>query len=217
MSTKSTRSSGTQHTKRGVNQGVVLVDPITGLPVDVHLDNAGTNRLCVDANITVDEVTVDTRELDATTDNVGIRDETSGNQLNINNDGSIDANVEVDAADGDNIAIHDSSGNELIVNPDGSINVTASPLTSPMIVNQVAVLSDTEYSYTFPTDTKKISLRARGQAKLKLAFVSGSSGTNFITIFPGSKYEEIGLKLTSITAYFQSNKAGETVEILSWT
>lgn len=215
MSTKSTRSSGTQHTKRGVNQGVVLVDPITGLPVDVHLDGAGTNRLCVDANITASDITVNNRDLDYTTDNVAIKGAT-GNQLVINTNGSIDANVEVDAADGDNIAISDGV-NDLVINPDGSINVNASPLTTPLIVNQVATLANTEYSYSFPTGTKKFSLRARGKAKLQLAFVSGNSGTNYITVFSGSKYEEIGLKLTAITAYFQSNKAGETVEILSWT
>lgn len=123
MSTNSTRSSGTQHTKRGVNQGVVLVDPITGLPVDVHKDTAGTNRLCVDANITANNVTVSTRDLDYTTDNVAIKGAT-GNELVVNADGSINVDVVINAST-DNIAIADAtSGNKLKVNVDGSINVT---------------------------------------------------------------------------------------------
>lgn len=55
------------------------------------------------------------------TDSIKIGDG-SGVYLDINPDGSINANVEVDAADGDNIAISDGT-NTLAVNPNGSINV----------------------------------------------------------------------------------------------
>lgn len=123
MSTKSNRSSGTQLNSRGVTQGNTLVGPRSGLPIDEIVDTNGVRRLAVDAALTLDTVTVDTRELKANTDQVGIGDPQSGYTLEILADGSINANVQVDAQDGDNIAIHDSAGNELNINPDGSINV----------------------------------------------------------------------------------------------
>jgi len=117
MGTK--RSSGTVHTPKGVNQGNTLIDPNTGQPVDVILDNQGKKRLAVDANISIDNVTVDV-DLDYTTDSVQIGDPNSGSTLKINPDGSIDANTQIDAAS-DNIAISDGT-NTLAINPDGSIN-----------------------------------------------------------------------------------------------
>lgn len=122
MATKGNRSSGTQVTKRGINQGNVLVGPNTGLPIDEVEDSNGVRRLAVDANFTAQNVDAHV-ELDFEEDSVAIGDPDSGNVLGIENDGSINANVAVDAADGDNIAIHDNDGDELAINPDGSINV----------------------------------------------------------------------------------------------
>jgi hypothetical protein len=104
VATKSIRSSGTQFNARGVTQGNTLVDPITGLPVDVIEDSEGVKRLAVDSNVTavIDNVSVD---LDPDTDGVYIGDQNTGTSMTVNPDGSIDSNVEVDAADGDNIAI----------------------------------------------------------------------------------------------------------------
>lgn len=104
MGTKSTRSSGTQHNMRGVAQGNTLVDPVTGLPIDVLVDNEGVRRLAVDTEITVDGITVTTEPLTPLVDGVHIGDE-EGDLLEINPDGSINVNTAVDASDGDNIAI----------------------------------------------------------------------------------------------------------------
>jgi hypothetical protein len=219
MSTKSNRSSGTQHNQRGVTQGTTLVGKKSGLPIDEVVDQNGVRRLAVDSTVNVTlptNIDVNLDGLGPTGDNVYLIDNVTGNKLKINTDGSIDSNVEIDAADGDNIAISDGV-NDLLINPDGSINANINPSTTPIITNQIATLANTEYSYTFPMNTKKFSLRTRGNAKIQLAFVSLQSGTNFITISPGNSYEEKDLKLVSVTAYFQLNKAGETVEILSWT
>lgn len=122
MGTKGTRSAGAQYNPKGVTQGNTLVDPNTGLPVDVITDNDGTRRLAVDAAVTLDSATVNV-DLDYTDDSVQIGDPNTSSTLKINPDGSIDSNVFVDSADGDNIAIKDSAGDELNINPDGSINV----------------------------------------------------------------------------------------------
>ena len=220
MSTKSNRSSGTQHNQRGVVQGNTLVDPKTGFPVTVILDGDGKYRLCVDAQVTatVGDIDVNLNGLGLTGDNVYLVDNATGYKFKINSDGSIDSNVEIDAADGDNIAIADFvTGIKLKINSDGSINAKVDALTTPSIVNQPAILATTEYSYTFPANTKRFSLRTRGNAKIQLAFVPGQSGINFSTVFPGNKYEETNLNLTALTIYFQSSKAGEIVEIVTWT
>lgn len=105
MGTKGTRSSGSQFNPKGVVQGTTLVDPKTGLPVDVVTDTGGVRRLAVDATLEAGDIQVDTRPLDASTDNVAIKDPVSNTTLKINPDGSIDSNMEVDAAGGDSIAI----------------------------------------------------------------------------------------------------------------
>lgn len=79
-------------------------------------------RLRVDATLT------------ASIGDVSIVDANTGDPMTVNPDGSINTNVtgslqiEVSAADGDNIAISDGT-NTLVVNPDGSINVDTANLT----------------------------------------------------------------------------------------
>lgn len=125
MSTKSTRSSGTQHNQRGVTQGNTLVDPKSGLPITVITDNTGAKRLAVDAQVTATVGSVDVNLVGTGTDgdNIFVVDNATGNKLKVNSNGSLDVNAEIDAAGGDNIAIHDSNGHELKINSDGSINV----------------------------------------------------------------------------------------------
>lgn len=216
MATKSTRSAGSQFTARGVTQGNTLVGPQSGLPIDEVVDLAGTRRLAVDANISAQSIQVSV-DLDPSEDGVFIGDPNTGNVLEIESDGSLNANVEIDAADGDNIAISDGT-NTLLINPDGSINVNTNTdsATTFTIKNMVATLANTEYSYAFPASTKKFKIKARGSAKLQIAFTSGNTATEYITIFPGVLHEEVGLNLVSSTIYFRSTKPNETIEISSW-
>lgn len=216
MGTKSKRSSGTQFNPRGITQGNTLVDPNTGLPIDVIEDSDGVRRLAVDATISLDSATInaDISYLDG--DSTAIGDPNTNATLKINPDGSIDSNVKVDALDGDNIAIKDSDGNELKINPTGSINVGG--YSTPDIQNISIVAANTEYQFTIPATTKKFSIKARNNSKLQICFVSGQSGTNFKTIFPGSYYEETGLDMTTaLTIYFRGNKAADVLEVSSWS
>lgn len=104
MATKSNRSSGSQVNARGVAQGNTLVDPRTGLPVDVVVDAGGVRRLAVDSTISLSGVTVNV-DLDVPDDGVHIGNPSTGDILLINPDGSINANINLDAAGGDNVAI----------------------------------------------------------------------------------------------------------------
>ena len=120
--------------------------------------------------------------------------------------------------DGDPVSIIDSDGDELDVNPDGSINVVANASTTPSITNILMTLANTELSHIFPINTKKISLRVRGNSKLQYSFTAGQSGTQFITIYPGNEENISDVNLTSsLTIYFQPSKAGDTLEIVSWS
>lgn len=58
-------------------------------------------------------------------------------------------------------------------------------------------------------------IRVRGVSSLKLAYVSGQSGSNYITVSPGAVYTAEGLNFTG-TLYFQTTKPSQTVEILEW-
>lgn len=157
MATKSSRSPGSQFTSKGVTQGTTLVGQKSGLPIDEVVDLNGVRRLAVDAAITLDTVTVNIDDLTPDKDQVSIGDKTSGNDLKIELDGSINANVKVDAADGDNIAIHDAGGDELAINPDGSINVnitTSTPGIFKTYFNEITALASgsltTVQTYTVP-------------------------------------------------------------------
>ena len=176
MGTKGTRSSGTQITPKGVNQGNVLVDPRTGQPVDVVTDVDGVRRIAVDANITAQVPAIEV-ELDYENDSVQIGDPVTDSTLKINPNGSIDANVEVDAAGGDNIAISDGT-NTLAINPDGSINVqigtSASQLKSfyTEVTSVASSTPTTIQTYTVPLSTsaflQKITLSGSNIATYEL-------------------------------------------------
>lgn len=107
MSTKSNRSAGTQHTQKGVTQGITLVDPKTGNPVNVILGQDGKYRLAVDANVTanISGVEVSLDGVGPGGDNVYLVDNNTGAKFKINPDGSIDVNVELDSTDGDSVAV----------------------------------------------------------------------------------------------------------------
>lgn len=89
MGTKSDRSSGTQFTPRGINQGTVLVDPKTGNPI-----NTVSGKLDVNASVTA---TIGDVEIHAVTSSVRIEDPTTGAHVRVETDGSINANIHTSA------------------------------------------------------------------------------------------------------------------------
>ena len=119
--------------------------------------------------------------------------------------------------DHDSVRIGDGT-NQLAVNADGSINVNAevSDDTTTVILNVPVALAGTEISQALPANTKGFVLRSRGNSRLQIAFSSGQSGTNYFTVPNGASYEDKNF-YSSQTLYFQSSKAGETVEIIAYT
>lgn len=92
--------------------------------------------------------------------------------------------------------------------------VSSDVATAVTIHNPVAVLANTEYSQALTADTKWILVRARQNSRLQISFVSGQSGSNFITIPVGSSFTLDKMNLASSIIYFQANVAATDVEII---
>lgn len=91
-------------------------------------------------------------------------------------------------------------------------------VTNPTIFNLDLPIVNTEDSYILPAGTKQFLVQVRNSnAKLQLAYISGDSSLNFLTIKPNNWYSMDGLDATaSVTLYIQSNLANTVVEITSW-
>jgi hypothetical protein len=126
----------------------------------------------------------------------------------------IDVNIN---ATEDTIAIADQiTGDTVKVEADGSINVNVGAVTNPAIVNFNIPMPNTEYNYTLPANTKRFLIKCRNNGILKLSYVSGQSGTLYLTIPAGSSYREEGIS-SALTLFFQSSKGSEVLEIVSWS
>lgn len=91
-------------------------------------------------------------------------------------------------------------------------------LAVPTIVNSTITLADTEYSYVIPSGAREFSLRVRNDSILKIAYTSGQSGTNYVTVYPGMTYRRDKLRRSSsLTIYYRSSKSGEVLELEYWT
>ena len=71
-----------------------------------------------------------------------------------------------------------------------------------------------EYSQTFLTEAAGYLVQCRSLNDIQIAFISGDSGTTYLTIAAGSAYNEnVGIIGKNII-YMQSQTAGVVVEIL---
>lgn len=86
---------------------------------------------------------------------------------------------------------------------------------TPTLTNTVTVAT-TETSIALPTDTRQFLIRARGPSDLRIAFSSGDTVTGpYMEVPKDSSFEQKDVK-TSITLYFQTDKA-DIVEVLAWS
>ena len=103
------------------------------------------------------------------------------------------------------------SGGAVIPVVDGS-----SP-TNPAITNISLTLASTEVTIALPTECKRFLIKLRGFSPLQLSYVSGQSGTIYLTMPAGSFYAEDSVNPTGKFLYVQSPVAGEVVELVTWT
>lgn len=104
--------------------------------------------------------------------------------------------------------------------PSGISNISVTNagfrVKNPAITNTTLTFANTEVAIALPANTSRFSIRARGIAKLQLAYTLGQSGTTFHTILPGNIYQEERIDQASLTLYVQSNKASTVVELVTW-
>ena len=130
--------------------------------------------------------------------------------------GSFD--VSIDAAT-DSIALADATtGNKAGVTASNELKVVdasqALPGT-PTIYNQTGVTAGVEFSYTYPTNTKKIYIKARNGV-LKVAYTAlGTYNNAYIFVPKGSSYCVDGVK-TSAVVYVSSDLTNDVVEFQTW-
>jgi len=100
----------------------------------------------------------------------------------------------------------------------GTLDLSGLTVTTPVIVNQSIVSANTEYSYALPANTKRFKIQNRNEGLVKLSYNTGESGTKYWSIFPGQQYDGENISDTaSLTIYYQSPKASQTLEVISWS
>lgn len=107
----------------------------------------------------------------------------------------------------------DESGNSLLQDIKDAIGGTSD--TTATIYNVTIAVAATEQSQALPANCKGFIIKTRGKSKLQIAYAA-TSGSNFITVQPGATYKDTNF-YSSLTLYFQSNKAGDIVEILAFS
>jgi len=81
--------------------------------------------------------------------------------------------------------------------------------------------ADTEYSYTLPANTTKLTFRCRnGLADIRYAWTSGKVATQtdpYQVLDAGANFSIEDVTIASGTIYFASSTAGVVVEGEAWT
>ena len=105
---------------------------------------------------------------------------------------------------------------------EATVNLTASKPNTHTIFNKLVATAATEVSVILPDKTEIITIMVRSNkaCKLQYSFVSGESGTKYITVSPGVRKEISGIGLSGVTPlYFQlslTDSGGTIVEIETW-
>ena len=92
----------------------------------------------------------------------------------------------------------------------------------PVIYNVTLTTANTEVSRALPSGTRKFTIQSRDPTvDVKVAFVSGESGSNFITILGNAAWNEDFIHVPgdfTLTLYMQSTStAAPIVEIVAWS
>lgn len=88
--------------------------------------------------------------------------------------------------------------------------------TTPVIYNLNIINQGTEYSQALPANTKAFLVRSRNKGRLRLAYSTGGTNADYVTIPTGSSFKDTNF-YTSITVYVQSTKPGDVVEIVAYS
>lgn len=94
------------------------------------------------------------------------------------------------------------------------VDASIGNVSTETVANVELTLADTEYSYTLPANTGSYMVKTKSGHDFKYSPVAGQSGITYLTL---PVYEKNGVEpITTRIIYFQSNRAGEVMEISSW-
>lgn len=88
---------------------------------------------------------------------------------------------------------------------------------TPTTAKVEALVADTEYSYTFPTGTRRFKLLSTTCADIKIGTAAGNIALDdYWPVDAGNVYEEDFLNLSGLTLYLTSSKDNDIIRIISW-
>lgn len=94
------------------------------------------------------------------------------------------------------------------------LNITSTEgITSYSIANVLVPTANTEVMITVPTTATWFHIFNRTGGLTKLAFTSGASGTNYVTVNPGDGREYIKKNGTAMALYVQCPKGTQVIEV----
>jgi hypothetical protein len=82
-----------------------------------------------------------------------------------------------------------------------------------VLITNVSTVAITETSHVLQQNLNELVIRSRNMINLRLAFASGETINNYVTLKPGAVLSLGGLDLASTTIYIRSD-SDDTVEIL---
>ena len=86
------------------------------------------------------------------------------------------------------------------------------------MLNTSVPTAATEVSQALIADVKQVLIRSRIKgATLRIAFNSGETSTNYLTLNPRTNLVLDKFNITSQTLYFQSDIGSNTIEIVQWS
>jgi hypothetical protein len=95
----------------------------------------------------------------------------------------------------------------------GSITANVPEISSYTAANVSVPTSSTEVEIVIPSSAIWISIYNRTDGLTKIGFVSGESGTNYITLNPGDGHEYTKKSGVAMSLFVQCPKAAQTIEM----
>lgn len=83
-----------------------------------------------------------------------------------------------------------------------------------LITNLPMATAGNEYSHALQDNVKQIIIKSRNRANVKIAFVSGETASNYITLWKGCDLVFTSLDLTGKVLYFNSDVNSTVMEIV---
>ena len=98
-----------------------------------------------------------------------------------------------------------------------SLNFATDTVSQANIVNMTLTNANQEYTIALPTGSRRFTIKLRSNGVLKISYATGTSGSNYLSVFPGCSLTEESLAADlNYVLYVQSPQPGAVVELVAW-